>query len=97
MRRQILLRGLEMRGLDVRSSCVAIAKRLDQHGGVRVVKAAGPVEPQAARFTAGGLGEASDDLGPPVGRFRADPELRGYEDHLTPRDSSRSSFIVECP
>jgi hypothetical protein len=46
-----------MRGLHVRGPGVTVAERLDEHIFGRIVEAAVPVEPQATRLAAGGLGE----------------------------------------
>src|SRR5215467_11604822 len=54
---QPLLRGLEVRGLDVRGPGAAITEGFDQHVLRGVVHASGPVEPQAARLSAARLGE----------------------------------------
>jgi hypothetical protein len=50
VRRQGLLGLLEVVGLDVGGAGVAVAERFDQDVLLRMVDAAGPVEPQAARL-----------------------------------------------
>src|SRR5260370_36733021 len=81
VRRQRLLRLLEVVGLDVRRPGVAVAEGLDQDVLLRVVQAAGPVEPQAARLAPGRLGELGGDLRPLVGVFWPDLELGRDKDH----------------
>ena len=84
MRRQVPLGGVEVVRRDVRPGRVVVPERLDQHVLVRLVQAAGPVEPQAPRFCAGGLGEGLADGRPVLGVLGADGELRGDEDHQSP-------------
>src|SRR5215472_12003878 len=85
MRRQRLLRLLEVLGLDMGGPGVAIAERLGQRVLRRVVHAAEPVEPQAARLGAGRPGELAGDLGPLVGVLGQYSEPRGNEDHRQPQ------------
>src|SRR5262249_8723230 len=63
---------------------VAVAERLGQRVFGRVVHAAEPVEPQAARLGAGRPGELAGDLGPLVGVLGQYSEPGGNEDHLEP-------------
>src|SRR5215472_3468193 len=84
MRRQRLLRVLEVLGLDMGSPGVAVAERLGQRVLRRVVHAAEPVEPQAARLGAGRPGELAGDLGPLVGVLGQYSEPGGNEDHREP-------------
>jgi hypothetical protein len=68
-----------MRGADVGGAGLLVPERLDQDILGRVVQAAGPVEPKAARLRSGRLREIFGDLGPAVGIARSDLELGGNE------------------
>src|SRR5690242_8563495 len=90
VRRQGLLRGLEVVRLHMRRTRRAVAEGFDEYVFGRVVDAAGPVEPQTSGLVACRLGERPGDLRPGVGVPRSDPELCGNEDHAAPR--SRGFF-----
>ena len=91
--RQLQLGLLEVRGGDVGAARVTVAEGLDQDILGRVVQAARPVEPQAARLGPGGLGERAGDPRPVLGVLGLHPELRGDEDQ---RDSFCSCGRMPC-
>ena len=93
VRRQVPLRRLEVRGVDVRPAGLAVPEGLHQDVLVRVGDAAGPVEPQAARLVPRRLGELGGDLRPPVGVLGPDLELGRNEDHQSSCLSRRRRFV----
>src|SRR5699024_5482976 len=78
--RELLLHRLEVWGVHVRARPL-VGERLDEHVGVRVLHAAGPLEPQVPGLGQGGLGELAGDLGPLVGVLGLHRELHVDEDH----------------
>src|SRR5258708_35096411 len=89
MRRQRLLRLLEVVGLAMGGPGVAVAECLGPRILRRVVHAPEPVEPHTARLGAGRPGELAGDLGPPVGVLGQYSEPGGNEDHRALPVSSR--------
>src|SRR5699024_9570535 len=78
--RELLLHRLEVRGVHVRARTL-VGERLDEHVGVRVLHAAGALDPQVPGLGQGGLGELVRDLGPLVGELGLHGELHVDEDH----------------
>jgi len=70
-----------MLGADVRHRGLIVSERLHQDVLRRVLHAACPIEPKAARFGAGCPGEVLSYLGPAVGIVWSDLELSGNKDH----------------
>jgi DNA-binding NarL/FixJ family response regulator len=93
VRRQVPLRLLEVRGVDVRPAGLAVPEGLHQDVLVWVGDAAGPVEPQAARLVPRRLGELGGDLRPLVGVLGPDLELGRNEDHQSSCRAQRRRFV----
>src|SRR3954462_322015 len=85
VRRDAALSLAKVVGLHVRRAGIAINESFDKEVLVRVVQAAGPVEPKAPRLGACCLCEAAGDLRPCISVFRSHPELCGDEGHASPR------------
>src|SRR6478735_7245626 len=71
---------LEVAAVDVVASGVVL-EGFHQDVLVGVLQAAGPVEPQVARFLPGGLGEVRNEVRPAFRPFRLDLELDDDKDH----------------
>jgi NAD(P)-dependent dehydrogenase (short-subunit alcohol dehydrogenase family)/tRNA G18 (ribose-2'-O)-methylase SpoU len=97
VRRQRLLRLLEVRGLNVRHPGVLVAERLHHDVLRRIGQAPGPVEPLAAGLGPGRLGEVAGNLGPPVGVLRPHPPLGSDEDHWASSSSSAGNHDPAGP
>ena len=76
--------GGEVLAVDVRPRCVVVGECLDQHEGVGLVDAAGPLEPQVSRFGAGGGGERSGQLDELLRPLGLGLELHDDEVHRVP-------------
>ena len=81
--------GAEVIRADMGRPSSVVGERFNEHVHVRVVEAAGPVEPEAARLSAGRFRERTGDRGPFLGVLGADAESRGNEDQRT------SSLVVQ--
>jgi hypothetical protein len=73
-----------MLGADVGHGGLIVSERLHQDVLRRVLHAARPIEPKAARFGPGCPGEIVSYLGPAVGIVWSDLELSGNKDHKAP-------------
>src|SRR5699024_8916562 len=93
--RELLLHRLEVRGVHVRARTL-VGERLDEHVGVRVLHAAGPLEPQVPGLGQGGLGELARDLGPLGGERGLHGERHVDEAHRPVRSGGAAPACPEA-
>jgi hypothetical protein len=63
---------------------ISIPESLDENELIGVFQAPGPLEPEVARFVAGGLGEIAHASDPFCAAFWADVELHNDRNHELP-------------